>query len=370
MAGGIYLVQGDQLVEMSEHGYASEELLQELLAKFPSILTGELSGQAPRRWLLVDREVGLPSEEEGSARWSVDHLFLDQDGVPTIVEVKRSSDTRIRREVVGQMLDYAANAVVYWPIERLRARFEATEDADGRLRDVLGPEGNPDDFWERVGLNLAAGKVRLVFVADQIPSELLRVVEFLNTQMSPADVFAVEVRQYLGDGVQTLVPRVLGQTAEAQIRKGRSEEPEWDEASLLAEIERLRGGTEAGVAKKIIDWSRPRFPRLLWGAEGTRWGLLPTMNLHGHTHWPFWIMTNGTLQLQFQWMKSSPFDQESSRLEFLRRLNEVPGVEIPDDAVRGRPKISLAQLTDPEALALLLDAFEWFLEEAHTAAGD
>ena len=28
---------------------------------------------------------------------------------PTLVEVKRSSDTRIRREVVGQMLDYAAN---------------------------------------------------------------------------------------------------------------------------------------------------------------------------------------------------------------------------------------------------------------------
>jgi 5-methylthioribose kinase len=41
------------------------------------------------------------------------------------VEVKRSSDTRIRREVVGQMLDYAANAVVYWPLEMIRAKFEA-----------------------------------------------------------------------------------------------------------------------------------------------------------------------------------------------------------------------------------------------------
>jgi hypothetical protein len=34
---------------------------------------------------------------------------FDQNAVPTLVEVKRSSDTRIRREVVGQMLDYAAN---------------------------------------------------------------------------------------------------------------------------------------------------------------------------------------------------------------------------------------------------------------------
>jgi hypothetical protein len=31
---------------------------------------------------------------DGGGRWSVDHLFLDQDAVPTIVEVKRSTDPR------------------------------------------------------------------------------------------------------------------------------------------------------------------------------------------------------------------------------------------------------------------------------------
>lgn len=39
------------------------------------------------------------------------------------MEVKRSTDTRIRREVVGQMLDYAANGVRYWPAEELRVRL-------------------------------------------------------------------------------------------------------------------------------------------------------------------------------------------------------------------------------------------------------
>ena len=33
---------------------------------------------------------------------------LDQDAIPTLVKVERSSDTRVRCEVVGQMLDYAA----------------------------------------------------------------------------------------------------------------------------------------------------------------------------------------------------------------------------------------------------------------------
>ena len=71
-------------------------------------------------WLLSKREAELASEQDGASRWSVDHLFLDQDGIPTIVEVKRSRDTRIRREVVGQMLDYAANAVVYWHVKKTR----------------------------------------------------------------------------------------------------------------------------------------------------------------------------------------------------------------------------------------------------------
>ena len=113
--GGIYLIHSEgELVEMKEQSYDSEDLLQGLLAKYPSVLAGDqMDDSAPRRWLLISREAALPSEEGGTGRWSIDHLFLDQDAIPTIVEVKRSTDTRIRREVVGQILDYAANAVVY-----------------------------------------------------------------------------------------------------------------------------------------------------------------------------------------------------------------------------------------------------------------
>jgi hypothetical protein len=78
-------------------------------------MPGELvDPQRPRRWLLVTREAGiaLPGGAGGS-RWSLDHLFLDQDGIPTLVEVKRASDPRGRREVVAQMLDYAASLSVW-----------------------------------------------------------------------------------------------------------------------------------------------------------------------------------------------------------------------------------------------------------------
>lgn len=55
-----------EIVEMSDRPFDSEDLLQELLAKYPSILAGDqFVGSAPPRWLLVAREAGIPREEGG-----------------------------------------------------------------------------------------------------------------------------------------------------------------------------------------------------------------------------------------------------------------------------------------------------------------
>ena len=365
MSGGIYLVQGERLVEMTEQGYASESLLQDLLARHPNILAGDLMASTPRRWLLISREVSLASEEDGAGRWSVDHLFVDQDAVPTLVEVKQSSDTRIRREVVGQMLDYAANAVVYWPVERLRATFEASDGAEERLHGFLDPDADADVFWEQVGTNLKAGKVRLVFVADEIPPELRRIVEFLNAQMSPADVLAVEIKQYVGEGLQTLVPRIIGQTAEAQARKGRPEGRQWDEPSFLEEIERRQGPEDREVARQIIEWSRSHLPRFTWGKGAQFGGFSPALDHAGRSYFPFYMWTNGRMQIQFHHLRGlPPFDEVAVREEFLRRLTEVPGTQFSVDAINRNSGLPLRALTTPEAMATLLAAFEWFLAEA------
>jgi hypothetical protein len=224
VGGGIYLVQdGGGIVKMNKSGYASEALLQEYLVRTPDLLAGDqIDSSAPKRWLLVAREASLASEEDGAGRWSVDHLFLDQDAIPTIVEVNRSTDTCIRREVVGQMLDYAANVMIYLPVETLRARFEeGREQPEEELADFLGLEAEPDEFWQKVKTNLQASKVRLIFVSDGVPDELRRIVEFLNQQMDPAEVLAVKIKQYASQdsGFKTLVPRIVGQTVEAQQKK-------------------------------------------------------------------------------------------------------------------------------------------------------
>jgi hypothetical protein len=179
----IFLKVGEELVEMVEQPYEAEDVLQRLLADYPNLLAGDLDDQ-PRRWMLVQRELGIGDAEEAPDRWAIDHLFLDQYGVPTLVEVKRSSDTRLRREVVGQLLEYAGNASAFWGMQRLRAEFEARHpnaaEAAAHLAGLLGEDEDPDQFWETVAVNLSAGRLRLIFVADVIPPELRRIVEFLN----------------------------------------------------------------------------------------------------------------------------------------------------------------------------------------------
>lgn len=60
----------------------------------------------------------------GTVSWSADALFSDQDGLPTVVEVKRADNCELRRDVVGQVLDYAAG-LRYGDPERIRREFES-----------------------------------------------------------------------------------------------------------------------------------------------------------------------------------------------------------------------------------------------------
>ena len=355
---------------MTETPYDTEDVLQALIAKFPDLLAGDqLAGGSARRWLLIGREASLPSEEDGGGRWSVDHLFLDQDAVPTLVEVKRSSDTRIRREVVGQMLDYAANAVVYWPIEQLRLVFERRCESDGLdseavLEEVLAG-GDVETFWEQAGANLKAGRVRLVFIADQIPRELRRVVEFLNEQMT-ADVIAIEVKQYIGEGVRTLVPRVIGETAATETRKIRREQRrQWDEESILREVQETSGKEAHEVARRFFRWAHDRQLVFQFGTGANVASFQPGLKDSRGYLFPVYLYSSGTFEIEFQTMESAPyypFDSEAKRLELRRRLNAIPGLNVPDGRVR--PNLQLSLFANPAVFDQFISVIDWTLEEA------
>lgn len=375
MTTGMFALQeGSGIIELRESPYASEDLLQSYLADHPALMPGDqINPSAPRRWLLVQRELGIPGEEDGTSRWSLDHLFLDQEAVPTLVEVKRSSDTRIRREVVGQMLDYAANAVAYLKVGDLQDAFATDctrqgKDPDVVLREVLGIDLEIDAFWQRVKTNLQAGRIRLVFLADRIPMELRRIVEFLNEQMDPAEVIAVEIRQFEGPGLRTLVPRVYGVTAESESRKAASPRgARWDEERFFGA---LRSSRPEGVlvVKSLLAWAESHADRIDWGAGLSSGSFTPVILTPDAWYPLFSLYTNGTFEIPFQYLKTRPaFISETSRGELWARYQSVPGISLQKPSLDKRPWFNCMNLP-PESITAIQETLVWCIERARSLA--
>ncbi|MFC1982620.1 hypothetical protein ACFLV5_02395 [Chloroflexota bacterium] len=228
----IYLLtDSGNLEKVPERSYDSEELLHELVEKYPQLLAGEqINPDEPVRWILIKRGPNITSGEEQSDIWSVNHLLLDQNAIPTFVKVQYNKDARMMREVVGMMLDYAANSQTYWSVNRIRdmasSQYNGPEGVDEAIANLLGRGVNQgvtdvvDAFWRKVENNLRSGQVRLLFVADRLPGELRRIIEFLNEQMTKVEVLGVELPQFVGSDFRALVPRLIGQTeAMRQIRE-------------------------------------------------------------------------------------------------------------------------------------------------------
>src|SRR5688500_17895167 len=113
---------------MREETYQAETVLERLLAESPALLTGD-DDSSTRRLLLIGRADGQAGP---------DYVFVDQEGIPTLVEVTRSADPEASRELVGQMVDFVANVIAYQDPAALRAMLEARCRVEGRdVEDVL-----------------------------------------------------------------------------------------------------------------------------------------------------------------------------------------------------------------------------------------
>ena len=268
-----HLNKQGHLDPMAEEPFALDDTLQESIANHPKLLSGEqINPNDPRRWLLIQREQGIADTEDGNYRWALDRLLIDQDAMPTLVETKRSNNTEIRRSVVGQMLDYAAFARRTWKVDDIRRAFEEVEKDAGRnandaLFELLQSESDPDvnDFWQRVETNLRAARMRLLFVADDIPDELAHVVEFLNEQMPGIEVLAVEIKQYRGKSGKTLVPRVIGRTAAISDKASASSRKRMSRDEFFAQ---MPGPQVRQAAERLMNVAETNGGSVIFGGSG------------------------------------------------------------------------------------------------------
>lgn len=374
MQGKIYILQDQsKLSPMEETPWDAEHKLQQLIAEYPDLLGGDqIDVENHRRWLLVTREMPMQGEEPNTTRLSLDHLFLDQDGIPTLVEVKRGSNAQVRREVVGQLLDYAAIATSSLNVRDIQAALSSNgAPADSKLEKFLGEDANVEEFWQRVQSNLERGQLRLIVLADSIPAELRRVVEFLNRQMNPAEFLAVEVKQFVYEGQKVLVPRVLGVTE--AIRQKKSPVAmigkQWDEPMFMAAIEENAGVEVRNLAEQLLRWiTPPKVTHIFWGQGQKNSCFIPTIRKGKVDYQVCRVNSDGVFVFPFDWLnKKPPFDDGTVLSELLSKINAIPGIRnrFGEEKLAGRARFPLADILEIQSVEALKSVLTFIVESVN-----
>jgi hypothetical protein len=207
-------------------GHKSEDELQHLLATSPDLLPGAETGLP----MAVARELRVASGQ-------IDIVGVDVEGDLTLCECKLASNPGARREVVGQVLEYAS-VLQGMSFEDLSNRFEARAGRPlaSAVADFAGEDFDEEAFHEHVEDNLASGRFRLVVVVDKITDALKQTVTYLNEHLDSA-VLALELA-YLRDGdVEMLIPAVYGE--EIVDRKERNRRPAVADADTVVVAARI-----------------------------------------------------------------------------------------------------------------------------------
>ena len=370
----VYVMKSDGSTEAMTGIHCVNEALelQRILEINPDLVPGDqINPSDPRRWLVVRREMPVPDPSTGDNRWSIDLFFVDQDAMPTFIECKRYSDTRAKREVVGQMLEYAANGHYYWSKEDMRNYAEQVAKKNGMTLEEeikrLQPEEpeTVDEFFQHVQDNLREGQIRLVFFMEESPVELKSVVEFLNKQMERSEVLIVEARQYEYEGTKIVTPVLFGFTEEArQVKKTVSvttgQKKKWDKESFFNDARGRLKAEEVNSIKLLLDKSQELKGELSWGT-GKTCGSFSTKWPHLGANTVLSVYSDGRLTINF-----GNFDKNSKQHDFLALLkdklvNEL-GFSVPEDYERRYPSYQIEEWSVKikellNVLALILKEF-------------
>ena len=207
-------------------GFSEESELQELIHRQPQVLQDGIPDISPRlssqagRWVALGREAKIDG-------YYADNLFVDINGIVTIVECKRYGDSRLKRDVYAQTMNYASG---------LRAEFQSCPDESftdeffelissggseycdwgsfdelvEELRSDEILENNKTSLWEqqfrrRLHRNLRRGIFRIIilcapprsaqsFKADAV-SNLMEMMSYSERENSPYELLLMDIRR-------------------------------------------------------------------------------------------------------------------------------------------------------------------------------
>jgi hypothetical protein len=205
-----------------------EQVLRDMIYDNPAIMPVHDLDPSFGRLFAVARELNIPGVG------FVDVLLADERGRLVVVECKLWRNPQARREVVGQILDYARELSRYGYEDLQRQISIATKRTGNVLYALARDAGSTLEeaaFVDRVARDLTAGRFLLLIVGDGIAEGTRRIGEYLRDQPGLAfDFGLIEMAEYRYRDTQGLdhvivQPRILAQTALIERHVIRSEIP-------------------------------------------------------------------------------------------------------------------------------------------------
>ena len=157
-------------------GGVDEATLQDLLFRFPQTLPIAAIDPAYAGAVPVCKELSLPA---GYA----DALYVNHLGSLTLAEFKLWRNPQARREVIGQILDYAKD-LASWGYEDLQRQVSLAIGKSGNTPYELVrqqfPDLNETEFVDNVTRHLRRGEFLLLIIGDGIREDAANIVDFVQ----------------------------------------------------------------------------------------------------------------------------------------------------------------------------------------------
>jgi hypothetical protein len=212
-----------QLVQVRLDGqgtYISEGKLQQLIAESPDVLPlSEIDSE-------FHGAIHLCREMRTSAGL-IDHVLVTKRGHLVLVECKLWRNPQARREVVGQIIDYAACISRYTCSDLQRdvnQRLQTTGDTVFEMVRARYPDVEQIAFNDALSRNLRVGRMMLLIVGDGIREGVETIAEYLTKHSGLNFTLGlVELPMFeLPEGSIVVTPRsFIGRSSSAENRQTR-----------------------------------------------------------------------------------------------------------------------------------------------------
>jgi hypothetical protein len=337
-----FVRRGDQVrfTEAALVGYAGEAQLQEILADHPTLLPG-VDGPA------------IACREFQSGSGPADVVVLDGAGSLTVTECKLAQNSEVRREVVGQVVDYASRM---WRMSM--PEFER--------RWISRTGASPFEFFgdgaasvrEGLAASLETGRFSVVLAVDGINDDLRRMVEYLNAITLPEiQVLAFEIARVRHGDVEILLPRVFG--AELATAKKTASQPSWTEQAFLEELDAKSPAAAAAVRELLAEIHDRGLP--VTNGTATEPSLIVGSVAAGATVWSLSLFSGGSNALSALFRLERFVDRGINAVLAADLLCQIPGVtpdldSLRNDKFRRWVKVPMTALSAAESRRLLIEA--------------